>query len=184
MGLSLNHVAEGAVGWFGSVDSNWDTLESSYVARLQSDASVVTVTSTTSETLLMDNTTVPANALGVGTVIRCFAAGTVDPAGVSGTVTFRLRWGGISGTVLTTAAFSVSGSTVRGWVADARIFGKTTGSSGTLELERSFFIAGANTRGIVASTIDTTADKDLVWTIEPGSTSHVITQRLMVTELG
>src|SRR5947209_8457491 len=78
MGISLNHPAQGLVGWSSSVDTNWTTLETSYLARQQSDTSVVAVTGTTAETVLMANTTLPANALAVGTVVPVWAAGLIS----------------------------------------------------------------------------------------------------------
>jgi hypothetical protein len=77
MGIALNRSANQSVNWWGAVDANWSTIESSYYGRLKSDTSVVTVTGTTSETVLMNNTTVPANTLSPGVVLSVWAAGTI-----------------------------------------------------------------------------------------------------------
>jgi hypothetical protein len=190
MGISLNHLTEGAVSWFPSVDGNWSTLESKYVARQTSDTGVVSVgPNVTAETVLMNNTTIPANALGVGTVIRCWASGTASvPASTTVTITFTLRWGGLGGTILTAPAWSyTTGASVvqQGWNADVRLIGVTTGASGSLELERYHNIGGSTSRGVSTLTIDTTTAKALVWTVSfSASTGTVVSQRQMVTDLG
>jgi hypothetical protein len=190
VGISLNHQAEGAVGWFSPVDANWSTLESQFVARQNSDASVVTVSGTTAETALMANTTIPANGLAVGTVLDDFSAGTVSIAAfTSPSVVWRLRWGGISGTILVAWTWNFTGGGggfLGGWIADHKMVGVSTGASGSLELQGWMSTGTTFSTGFLNSavTVDTTASKVLLWTVQPSLTSVTITQRMKVTNKG
>jgi hypothetical protein len=189
MGISLNHLTEGAVAWFPTVDANWSEIESAYVAREKSDTGVVSVTGTTSETVLMNNTTIPANALAPGVPIRTFFAGTMNiAANTTPTITLMLRWGGLSGTDLGSIAIT--------WASNAAAYtvqvfyyvfalGVTAGASGSVQLnawyaDNSF--DAAVTTGLV--TLDTTTAKSLVWTTTSTLTSSTTTQRLMNTTIG
>jgi len=193
MGIPLTHSAEGKVGWTSDVDGNWTTLEASYLARQKSDTSVVTVTGTTSETVLMANTTIPANALAVGTVIPVWAAGNfLIPANTAATtITFNLRWGGLAGVQIDNTIYNTvkvgSAQTVE-WVFDDRLCCVTTGASGTLMLESWAAFSDSNQffTGVTTgtATIDTTTAKLLVWTVTLGNSAITATQRQMVTDRG
>ena len=200
MGIPLIHPAKTAEAWFTGVDGNWTTLEGQYVARQKSDASSVSVTGTTSETALMANATIPANALGVGIVLVHWAAFTIQvPSLSTPTVTLRLRWGGLSGVSLwatTLVCVSVFGGYTVGVTQDMRFVGITTGASGTAELDGwlgmsdpTKFGFAAGTSGILAgtggvSTIDTTASKVFLWTTQSTVAGVTVTQRQQVVERG
>lgn len=190
MGISLNHPGDQSLDWASATDSNWSTLESSFVARQNSDTSTVTVTGTTSETALMANASVPANGLAAGGVLAVFAGGSITiPANTAATFTWRLRWGGLSGVLLTsyTSTFSSSGSSrTLGWVADHRIFCVSAGSSGTCDVEGWHHITGAinTTYTTSLATIDTTAAKTVLWTVQLSTTSLTAAQRGMLLDRG
>jgi hypothetical protein len=191
MGIPLVHPAKGAESWFPAVDGNWKSLESFFLAREKSDTSIATVSGTTAETALMANTTIPANTLAAGTVIPLWAAGSITvPSTTTGTVTLRLRWGGVSGVILATWTLSFgsnpSAYTV-GWVSDWRIVGITTGASGTAESDG--WLGTSNDTihaGLVTgtATLDTTTSKTLLWTAQLSATTLSASQRQMVTEVG
>jgi hypothetical protein len=189
MGISLNQITEGAVAWHGTVDANWTTLESQFVAQQKAESTVVTVSGTTSETVLMSTTSIPANALAVGTVIPNWAGGSVTiPASTTPNVTWRLRWGGISGTVLSafTWTFTSSGSEYTlPWFWDFRIVGVSTGASGSARVDGWLGLWTNFTswnEGTI--TLDTTTAKDLVWTVQPSLSSVSVSQRSMTTDRG
>lgn len=189
MGIPLNRPAEGSVGWFSPVDTNWSTLEAQYVARQGSDTSVVTVSGTTSETALMANTTIPANGLAVGTVLSAFAAGTFSIAAFTNpSVIWRLRWGGISGTVLCTWTWNFNGGFgfSGGWIADHKIVGVSAGATGSLELQGWMSTGTSFSTGLfnTTPTVDTTSSKVLLWTVQPSLTSVTLTQRMMIVNRG
>lgn len=190
MGLDLNRPVEGNTAWFTDIDDNWATLEDEFVARLKSDTSPVTVTGTTAETALMANTTVPADSLDVGTVLDVWAAGYVTIAAMTTpTISWRLRWGGLAGTFIVgfNWNFGSQGSAYTlGWITNYRLAGVSTGASGSLEPTGWMGLGGSS---LVAShtaavTIDTTADKNLLWTAQSSLTSSTVVQRLMVTKRG
>lgn len=190
MGIPLNHPIEGSVGWAGSVGANWTTLQNQYVANEKSDTTRVTVSSTTSETVLMANTTIPANALAPGVVMPIWASGFLTiPANAAPTITFRLRWGGLSGVLLATSTFTPATSTsaqTLDWLSDFRYFDVTAGASGTVDGEGWFMLGILLSTALAAglSTIDTTTAKLLVWTAQTTVATVSISQDQMVTNLG
>ncbi len=101
-------------------------------------ASGTTIASSSTETILFPNVTVPANFLQDGRVLRVRAFGaygtTATPA-----LTFALRWGGVSGTVIAKTGAMVTTSAVGGgasmtatWSLEAIIQVRSNGSTGTL----------------------------------------------------
>lgn len=101
-------------------------------------ASGTAINTTTTETILFPNVTIPANFLQDGRCIRLrafFAYGTT----ATPTLVFTLRWGGVSGTVIAKTAANVMTSAVGGGASmtatgniDAIIQTRSNGSSGTL----------------------------------------------------
>jgi hypothetical protein len=189
MGVPLNHPIEGAVNWAGSIGANWTTLQSQYVARDASSTTEVTVTGTTSETLLM-TATVPANSLAAGVVMPVWAGGSVFiPASTTPTITWRLRWGGLTGVVLVSIPFQPASSGTMlslGWTADIRVFTASSGTSGTVDTE-GWLMPGSQILTVLTTsltTIDTTTSKTLAWTIQTTDTNDEITQDQLVTNLG
>ena len=189
MGIPLIRSALGQTTWFNDMDGNLATLEESFVARQNSDTSSVTVTGTTAETALMASTTIPANALAVGTVLRPWAAGSLTvAASTTPTITFRLRWGGLGGVELWTVSWSMgsSGSPyTNSWVKDLSVVCASVGGSGSVETDgwtgngSGFFVSAP-----ALATIDTTTSKVLLWTVQLSLSSASVTQRMMVVNKG
>jgi len=91
------------------------------------------VANTTTETIIFPNITVPANYLQDGRVLRLKAFGKLSTAGTP-TITFAIRFGGVSGTLLATTEAITNGSGVSNvnWSIEALIQVRSNGSSGTL----------------------------------------------------
>lgn len=66
-----------------------------------STANGATISNTTTETILFPNVTIPANFLQDGRTLRLTATGKLSNIVTSpGNITFALRWGGVTGTIL------------------------------------------------------------------------------------
>lgn len=161
-----------------------------------STASGTAVANTTTETILFPNVTIPANYMQDGRAlrIRAFGAfGTVVTANPS--ITFTLRWGGVSGTELSQSAALLTSTSALGggasmtamWDLEVIIQTRSNGSSGTLMTNGSgrlysgaqptyntvaaygmpFVMASGTTGGStpVAVTADLTADTALALTV-------------------
>jgi hypothetical protein len=96
------------------------------------------VANTTTETIIFPNITIPANYMQDGRVLRLTAYGAYGTTSTP-TLTFSIRWGGVSGTVIakTGAAVTTSGtgggaSMTAVWAFTALIQTRSNGSSGTL----------------------------------------------------
>lgn len=96
------------------------------------------IASSTTETILFPNITIPANYLQDGRVFRLKAFGAYGTTSTP-TLIFSIRWGGVSGTVLsksstiTTTSGTGSGASMTAlWSLEAIIQVRTNGSSGTL----------------------------------------------------
>jgi len=91
------------------------------------------VDDTTTEEIIFPNITIPANYMQDGRVLRLRAFGKLSTTGTP-TITFAIRWGGVSGTLLaTTEAITTStGSANVNWSIEAFIQTRTNGATGTL----------------------------------------------------
>jgi len=94
------------------------------------------VANTTTETIIFPNVTIPANYLADGRVLRLAAKGrwsnvvTAVP-----TLTFRLRWGGVAGTVLAASPAVVTPATATTnaiWEIELYIQTRANGAIGSL----------------------------------------------------
>jgi len=101
-------------------------------------ASGTAVANTTTETILFPNVTIPANFLQDGRALRITAYGAYGTTATP-TLQIRLRWGGVSGTVIaatgaitTTSAVGGGASMLALWTFEAIIQVRSNGSSGTL----------------------------------------------------
>src|SRR5690242_2799279 len=101
-------------------------------------ASGTAIASSTTETILFPNVTIPANFLQDGRALRLTAMGGYGTTSTP-TLTFALRWGGVSGTVIAKTGAIVTTSGTGGgasmtalWTFDAVIQTRSNGSSGTL----------------------------------------------------
>jgi hypothetical protein len=122
-------------------------------------ASGTAVNTSTTETILFPNVTIPANFLQDGRVLRLRAFGAYGTTATP-TLIFALRWGGVAGTVLAKSAANVMTSGVGGgasmtatWNLDIIIQTRSNGSAGTLMSNGivDFFTSTAGTAGTVTN---------------------------------
>lgn len=92
----------------------------------------------TTETILFPNVTIPANYMQDGRALHVVAHGAYGTTATP-TLIIKLRWGGVSGTVIaatgaitTTSGVGGGASMLAGWVLDAYIQTRSNGSAGTL----------------------------------------------------
>lgn len=91
------------------------------------------IANTTTETIIFPNITIPANFMQDGRVLRLTAYGRHSTTATP-TVTFRIRWGGVAGTVLAASGAITAGSAVTAaiWKVEAVLQVRSNGSSGTI----------------------------------------------------
>lgn len=101
-------------------------------------ASGTAINTSTTETILFPNVTIPANYLQDGRVIRLRAFGAYGTTSTP-TLIFTIRWGGVAGTVLsksstitTTSGTGGGASMTALWTFEAYIQTRANGSSGSL----------------------------------------------------
>lgn len=137
-------------------------------------ASGTAITNTVTETILFPNITIPANYLQDGRQLRLWATGgwgTVVTA--TKTLTFRLRWGGVAGTILAQTVAVALGTAAQGggasrtaiWTLDGYLQTRSNGSAGTV------FTGGLWTLNTAAiPTLQTVTDYGLVLALASGQT--------------
>lgn len=98
-----------------------------------STADGTAIANTTTEAIIFPNVTIPANYMQDGRALRLRAFGKLSTTGTP-TITFAVRWGGVSGTILATteAITTASGATNTAWEFDVIIQTRSNGSSGSL----------------------------------------------------
>lgn len=96
------------------------------------------IATSTTETILFPNVTIPGNFMQDGRILRLTAFGGYGTTGTP-TLKFAVRWGGVSGTVLASQAANVTTSGVGGgasmtalWKVEMLIQTRSNGSAGTL----------------------------------------------------
>lgn len=91
------------------------------------------VANTTTETIIFPNITIPANYLQDGRVLRLTVYGRHSTTGTP-TLTFRTRWGGVSGTVIAASGAITAGSGVAAamWRMEVIIQVRGNGASGSV----------------------------------------------------
>lgn len=91
------------------------------------------IASSTTETIIFPNITIPGNYMADGRTLRITIFGRYGSTGTP-TMTFRLRWGGVAGTVLAaSAALTVgSGVTAGMWMLVILVQTRANGSSGSI----------------------------------------------------
>ena len=101
-------------------------------------ASGTAIATSTTETILFPNITIPANFMQDGRVLKLTAYGGYGTTSTP-TLQFAVRWGGVSGTVLAKQAANVTTSGVGGgasmtapWKVEVIIQTRSNGSAGTL----------------------------------------------------
>lgn len=90
------------------------------------------IANSTTETIIFPNVTIPANYLQDGRTLRLTVFGKHSTTATP-TLTFRLRWGGVSGTVLAASgAITCATVTNAGFKIDLILTVRSNGSSGTV----------------------------------------------------
>jgi len=91
------------------------------------------IANTTTETIIFPNIVIPANMLQDGRLIRLTSYGRQSTTATP-TLTFRVRWGGVTGTVLAASPAIVTGSTVTNgmWRMESIIQVRTNGATGSV----------------------------------------------------
>src|SRR3972149_1536144 len=90
------------------------------------------VNTTTTETIIFPNVTIPANYMQDGRVLRLTARGRWSTSS-NGTLTWALRWGGGSGTVISTTPASVMAvNTNAQWKMEVTLQTRSNGATGTI----------------------------------------------------
>lgn len=139
---------------------------------------------TTTETIIFPDLTIPANYMQDGRLLRMRAFGKLSTTGTP-TMTFAIRWGGVSGTLLATteAITTASGAANTAWSLEAYIQTRTNGSSGSLIVMGDVVLnltASTNTSGTfgvsgfdapAAVTVNLTADTALSLTADWSASS-------------
>lgn len=151
---------------------------------------------TTTETIIFPNVTIPANYMQDGRTLRLRAFGKLSTTGTP-TITFAIRWGGVSGTLLATTEAITCGSGVSNvnWSLEALIQTRSNGSSGTLLVMGDAFVHTSATGGVsntfsvsgydapAAVTVDLTADTALSLTADWSASSASNTLTGMVYQI-
>lgn len=155
-------------------------------------ASGTAIATSTTETILFPNVTIPANFMEDGRVLRLRAFGAYGTTGTP-TLAFGIRWGGVSGTVLAKSGAITTGSGVGGgasmtalWELEMLLQVRSNGASGTVMSNggltlyttgtaagSSYPIVSGSTGGTtpVAVTADLTADTALAVTATWGTSN-------------
>lgn len=90
------------------------------------------VANTTTETIIFPNITIPSNYMADGRVLRHRAQGRLSSV-TAPTIRFRLRWGGVAGTVLwDSGAITTNSGTAALWETVIEIQTRANGATGTL----------------------------------------------------
>lgn len=145
-----------------------------YQNRYVNDTDSNTVTNTTTETLLDQNYTMPPasmDSIYVGTTIRMTALGTISTGLITLGFRFRLRMGGVSGTILadTGGITILSSLNNAGWLAQSIITVKDLGTSGLITAQSyATMQSGALLAMPSTSTValDTTVSNDFGYTAQ------------------
>lgn len=127
-------------------------------------ASGTAIASTTTETIIFPDYTVPANFMVAERLLRIRAIGQYSTTGTP-TLIFAVRWGGVAGTVLckTAACTTPSGVTAAMWDFDVLIQTRSSGATGTVMAN-----GVARVHAAVAGTVASTTGAGLVTPMTAG----------------
>lgn len=114
-------------------------------------ASGTAIAASTTETILVPNLTIPANYMQDGRVLRITMTGGYGTT-VTPTLQFRIRWGGVAGTVMAASGAITTPSGVGGgasmtalWTLKAMIQVRGNGASGTVMSNGEIILYAAGT---------------------------------------
>lgn len=182
--IHIESNADGYLDSYADIDirDNVKGLAGSCVSNAFKKTADTTVANTVTETSLVGTgtgtVTLPANFLIIGRTIRVHAAGYYSDAAAPGTINFRVRLGGISGTViLNTTALTPAGTVSNQlWEMDAYFTCRTTGATGTIYAQGHVTLHDTTAASRVyemvntaTSTIDTTAAQAVTPSLQWGT---------------
>lgn len=139
-------------------------------ALFVSTTSGTAITGISTEALIFPDVVIPAGYMTLGKTLRLEMEGQVSFAATPGTLTIRIRWGGVAGVVLATSA-AVTGANVTNltWAMYVKIITRSVGTTGTMMCAGSFvsaaipspfyFLLPASAPAV--ATVDTTIAKNL-----------------------
>lgn len=166
------------------------------IAALTQDATALA--DTTTEGIIVPNVVIPANYMQDGRALRIRAFGKLSTTGTP-TITFALRWGGVSGTLLATteAITTPSGAANVMWSLEILIQTRSNGATGSLLVTGVAILnltASTQTTGVfgvsgfdapaAVGTLDLTADASLSLTGDwsAASASNTLTAMAYILE--
>lgn len=120
-----------------------------------STADGTAIANTTTETIIFPNVTIPANYMADGRLIRITAYGRHSTTGTP-TLTFRIRLGGVAGTVIVASGALTTGSGVTAgmWRMEVLLQMRSNGSAGTV-LGTGLVLVGDDAASTVGSATNT-----------------------------
>lgn len=148
------------------------------------------IADTTTETIVFPNVPIPAEFMHNHRRLRLTAAGKLSTTGTP-TITFRIRWGGVSGTVIALAEALTNGSGVANvnWRIEATIQCRSDGATGTLivfghvvlhtaagtVVQNVFSVSGYDAPAAVTADVQAAADLSLTAEWSAASASNTLT---------
>ena len=156
------------------------------------------IANTTTETIIFPNRTIPANFMQDGRALRMRAFGKLSTTSTP-TITFAIRWGGVTGTLLATSEAITMGSgvTTVNWALEAILQTRSNGASGSIlamgevgihtaagtVVNNIFGVSGYDAPAAV--TVDLTADTALSLTADwsAASASNTLTGMIYLLEV-
>jgi hypothetical protein len=162
-------------------------------AALKGIGSVTTVANTVTETVVATYTC-PANKMKAGRLIRIAVNGVYGTTTGSQILEMRVRWGGVAGVILATNGAQIQNASMtnRGWELTCNVVCVTAGATGTFECQGWFrpsisatAFRGEDLENTATVTVDTTAIKDLVVTVQwtTANAANTISARMYSYEL-
>jgi hypothetical protein len=141
------------------------------------------ISNSASETIVCPDFSIPAFYMAPGRTLRIFSAGLVSNVVTTpGTLTYRLRWGGVGGTALAASAALALDTTAHtnfGWTLQLYVVCRTAGATGTFLTSGNVWLGDTLTStaanllpaimpasGNAAVTVDTTTAKLLSLTAQ------------------
>jgi hypothetical protein len=135
-----------------------------------------TVTGVTVETLLASGITVPASGLAAKQVYRFIAAGTLTTTVDTQTFEFRLRWGGLTGTLIFDfgAQNPNSGATVTGanWQIDFDVVANSATQLGVIAANGLAYFPSAE--GVAVTNVANTVAEQFVLSVQPSAAAATV----------
>lgn len=111
------------------------------------------VANSTAETIIFPNVTIPANYMADGRWMRLTARGRLSTTSTP-TIRFRLRWGGVAGTLLWDSGTitTASGVTAATWKNSIDMIVRSNGSAGTILAMGEQWVGGAAAPSVGSAT--------------------------------